>query len=381
MKVRLALFALSGLCLVGALWGGVVRLGWGDFSPLIGSLPGIHGPLIICGFLGTFFSLERAATMENWPGYLAPLLTVVGALVLITDPMSDTGPILVVAGSFAFLVVCLILFMRGFTLFPLFIFLGSFQWFMGNCIWLAKWPVYNVTLWWMSFVVLTTAGERLEIAQMMHVNVGAKLFLLLGLGAVFVGHILTATGHLTAPDDVMTLQGNAIFDPRVRLGMKAAGIGMTLAGGWFLMHDPARTRWRNGGLAGYIAVCMISSYVWLAVSGVLSFVFAGIVSGPLYDAFIHTFFLGFLMFMVFGHGPVLVPSLLGLFLNMRKSLWAVPLLLHASLLLRVLGNMWNEGMWRKVGGLLNVGVIAYFLIVIFGALILDNRAAPAEAEN
>ena len=54
-------------CLVAGVWGGLVRL------PLNLPLPGgnanwlsFHGPLMVCGFLGTAIGLERAVGLKGW---------------------------------------------------------------------------------------------------------------------------------------------------------------------------------------------------------------------------------------------------------------------------------------------------------------------------
>ena len=71
-------------CLVAGVWGGLVRL------PLNLLLPGdnanwlsFHGPLMVCGFLGTVIGLERAVGLRGWLTYAAPLLTGIGALLVV----------------------------------------------------------------------------------------------------------------------------------------------------------------------------------------------------------------------------------------------------------------------------------------------------------
>lgn len=377
---RGAFLVLSGLCLVGALWGGLVRLGWGDFSPLIGGLPGIHGPLIVCGFLGTFFGLERAIAVKNPLAYLGPIMTAAGAIILVAWPSSPVGPRLAVSGSAAFFILCLSIALQKRTLYAFFTFLGSIQWLMGNVMWLLGWPVYNVTLWWMSFVMLTTAGERLELSRMAHLSTGPWIILMGGLGAVFFGHILVAIGHMGGSEEAMDVVMDAIVDPRIIPGMRVAGVGLAVSSLWFIIYDSARKSLGRSGLSGYIAYCMVSSYVWLAVSGAFSWIYAGLVSGATYDAFVHVFFLGFLMSMVMGHAPVLVPAMLGLYLNMRRHWYLGPVLLHLSLLMRVAGDIGPWTFLRKWGGILNSVAIAGCLLTLFYALWADNRPEPRAGE-
>ena len=72
---RLPLLALSILALLAALWAGLVRLGWSLPVGPPGVLYVAHGPLMVCGFLGTLISLERAVALgEGW-SYAAPTLS------------------------------------------------------------------------------------------------------------------------------------------------------------------------------------------------------------------------------------------------------------------------------------------------------------------
>ena len=38
---------------------------------------------------------------------------------------------------------------------------------MGNGLWLAGRPIYAVVPWWVGFLVLTIAGERLELSRVL----------------------------------------------------------------------------------------------------------------------------------------------------------------------------------------------------------------------
>ncbi len=69
---------LAAAALLVGLWAGLVRLGWA-IPPGPPSWVANHGPLMICGFLGTLITLERAVALSNitctlWP-YLAPLFS------------------------------------------------------------------------------------------------------------------------------------------------------------------------------------------------------------------------------------------------------------------------------------------------------------------
>ena len=62
--------------------------------------------------------------------------------------------------------------------------LGSVFWLSGMIIWLVDWPVFNIYVWWMGFVLFTIVGERLEVAHRAHLN--PKPFALLGMAIAIV---------------------------------------------------------------------------------------------------------------------------------------------------------------------------------------------------
>jgi hypothetical protein len=63
LRTRVPLLALAWAALIGALWGGLLRLGWAWPTPQP-SLALLHGPLMVCGFLGTLIGLERAVALD-----------------------------------------------------------------------------------------------------------------------------------------------------------------------------------------------------------------------------------------------------------------------------------------------------------------------------
>ena len=88
LQARFPIVALGIVALLAALWGALLRLGWG-LPPILSNLPGVHGPLIVSGFLGTLISMERAVALRARWAYAAPLLSALGALIL----MSGVSPV------------------------------------------------------------------------------------------------------------------------------------------------------------------------------------------------------------------------------------------------------------------------------------------------
>ena len=332
--------AMAFLALLTALWAGLLRLGW-KLPPLQLALALAHGPLMVGGFLGTVISLERAAALGHRWTYATPLLSALGALALIFGPPGLLAPLLMVLASLGLVAVFGLILRRQPTLFHAVMGLGALTWLVGNVLWLIGWPLYRVALWWVAFLVLTIAGERLELARLLRLSKTARLAFLAATG-LFLGSLPVAM---------------AAHDPGVRL----AGVGMTGLAAWLFRYDVARRTVRRPGLTRYIAVCLLSGYVWLAAGGLMALLFGGVPAGPRYDATLHALFLGFVASMIFGHAPIIVPALLGLPMAFRPTFYVPLALLHLSLLFRVVGNLVGWSVGRQWGGLLNVVVALLFL--------------------
>jgi hypothetical protein len=149
---------LGLLALLTALWGGLARLGWA--LPLLHPplLPA-HGPLMVCGFLGTLIGVERAVALGAFWPYMAPLLTAAGAIALLAGL---PAPPLMTLGSLGLVAVFAVIVHRQRALATVTMALGALLWLVGNSLWLLGWPLAQVVPWWSGFLVLTIAGERLE---------------------------------------------------------------------------------------------------------------------------------------------------------------------------------------------------------------------------
>jgi hypothetical protein len=70
---RVPLMAIAMLSMACGAWLGLVRLGWNLPLPWTDQLTG-HGPLMVCGFLGTLITLERSLAAGTRLGDAAPVL-------------------------------------------------------------------------------------------------------------------------------------------------------------------------------------------------------------------------------------------------------------------------------------------------------------------
>jgi hypothetical protein len=128
-------------------------------------------------------------------------------------------------------------------------------------------------------------------------------------------------------------------------------------------------------LPRFIAACLLSGYVWLAIGGVLVLRFGALVAGPRYDAVLHAIFLGFVFAMIFGHAPIIFPAVLGSPISFRPAFYAHLSLLHFSLALRLAGDLAGWLTARQWGGLLNALVLLLFLANTVYAVLKPNPDA------
>lgn len=349
-RQRAPLMILAALALLAGLWAGLIRLGW-QLPPLLLRLPTQHGPLMVSGFLGTLISLERAVALSQNQGgrrlyYLSPLLAGLGAVTLFLTLPTAVPRGLSTLGALGLTLIFVVIYRLQPTTDHLVMGLGALLWLIGNGLWLAGRPVFQVVPWWAGFLMLTIAGERLELARvLLHKRSTRQAFVIVT--AVFLGGLL------------LTLVG---FDA----GMRLAGLGLFALGAWLLRYDIARRTIRQKGLTRYIAACLLPGYGWLIVGGLLWLIYGGqYVAGPIYDALLHTIFLGFVFSMIFGHAPVIVPAVLGVQVPYTPLFYAHLALLHISLGLRVVGDLLLWLSLRRWGGMLNeVAVVGFLLVTV-----------------
>ena len=356
---RLPLLAMGMVALLTGLWAGLLRLGW-DVPPLQPTWPAVHGPLMISGFLGTLISLERAVALGRRWAYTAPLLSGLGGLSLIVGFPGPVAQILIMAGSLGLVAIFAVIIRLRPALYTVTMGLGAVCWIMGNLLWLIGWPISYLVFWWAGFLLLTIAGERQELARLQHLSPAGQASFLVTLVSVLTGLIVIGSS----------------FD----IGVRLVGGGMVGLALWLGRHDIARRTVRQAGVTRFIAVCLLSGYVWLGLSGLLAVVFGGISAGPQYDAMLHAFFLGFVFAIIFGHAPIIFPAVLGARMAFRPMFYAHAILLQVTLILRLAGDVMGWGPGRQVGGLLNVVVLLLFLAnTVYALSSPSERAAPIKA--
>jgi hypothetical protein len=305
-------------------------------------LPQVHGMLLVLGFVGTLVALERAVALARAAALLAPALLGVGGVLLLTPAPLVAGRAALCVGTLALVTVYVPLWRRQRDEAVLVQALGAVHATGAAALWLGGATTAATLPWLCGFVVLTIAGERLELARLTMGRRGGSLVLL---AAALSLAVLAA------------LLWPAVGTPL--LGVTLAGLVV-----WLARHDVARHTARATGVSRFMAVAMLSGYLWLAVAAAVWSVGGPVTEGPAYDAVVHAVFLGFTLSMIMAHAPVILPSVLRRPAPYSSWCWLPLALLHSSLLLRVWGG---DGLGlaaaREVGGALNVVAVLLFVLV------------------
>ncbi|MBR9971384.1 hypothetical protein [Magnetospirillum sulfuroxidans] len=336
---RLPFLLLGAISLLSGMLAGLARMGW-DLPAL--DWTDIHGPLMVCGFFGTVIGLERAVALNRPWGFAAPAASAAGGLFLLIG-WRFQGAVLLLMGSLLFLAMAVIVARRQAEPFTKLMALGAFCWALGNGMWLAGAMVAEIVALWAAFLVLTIAGERLELARFLPPNQWRNPTLAPPLLLIGIGAVQSVVGAGPA--------------------WTAFGAGLVLLVAWSLWNDVVRRTIRQTGLTRYVAVCLLSGYVWLAVAGALMPILDGGVATPVYDAALHALFVGFVFSMVFGHAPIILPAILAVRLPFHSAFYLPLAMLHLSLSLRLAGDLLDLSPSRQWGGLLNAAAIVAFIIV------------------
>jgi hypothetical protein len=343
--VALALGTLAGLARTG-----VAVTSWGSERVLE------HAPLMVCGFFGTLISLERAVAHARLWAYCAPLLAVAATVLLLASTgaaaaATYAGAALVLTG------VSILMYWRHRAAHTLTLVVGSGAWLAGNLAWLLTGAIAPAVSWWAAFLVLTIAGERLELARLRPPSVVAtRMF-----GALVVGWLGAAAAA--------TVTGEA--------GWRLLGVVIVLTGAWLMVNDIARYTIRGKGLTRYMAICLLSGYGWLVLSGVVLALAPQPIAGFAWDASLHALMLGFVFAMVFAHAPVILPAVTRVPVAFHRGFYLPLALLHTSLAVRIAGDMASQIAWRQWGAAGNAITLLLFVAAVATGVVLGRSASAS----
>jgi hypothetical protein len=237
---------------------------------------------------------------------------------------------------------------------------GGLCWYLATVLWLGGWTIPRLVPWLAGFLVLTILGERLELARIALLTATSLRACAAGIATFAAGLVLTTVSGRPA---------------EVAVGL--AGVGLLALALWGARFDVARHTVKIAGVTRFMALCLLAGYAWLAAAG-LTWLVAGDLgrSVAVYDAALHAIFLGFVMSMIFGHAPVIVPAVLGLRLPFRPWFYGHLAVLHAALLVRLVGGdvLGNRLAWQ-VGGATEIAILLFLAVSVSTVLRARRRSA------
>lgn len=359
---RLLFLLLGGIALLAGLDGALLLLGLA--APVDSTrLSAVHGPLMVFGFVGTVVVLERAVAVRRGWAYLAPGLLGAGGLALISPLPVVVGQAALVAGSTMLLAIYAEIWQKQGSVSTAVQVLGALSGLMATIFWLRGIGIPQLAPLLILYLVLTIAGERLELSRISPtVNRRAEAGMLGISLALSFGSVVALVWPVA--------------------GYPLLGAGMLALVAWLFRHDIATRMVRSTGLPRYMACCLLAGYGWLLVVGGIWLLQGPVYSGPGYDAMMHAVFLGFVMSMIMAHAPTILPAVLRRPLPYQPVMYLPAALLHVSLLARVLlGDAYGWPVVVQWGGVFNIVAVLLFVAVavvsvLRGTTVLPARTAP-----
>lgn len=346
--LRLPLLALSIASLAMAALAGLGRLGWPVPAVALDAV-GAHAALFIGAFFGTVIGLERAVAYARPWAYFAPLAAAGSGAALLVAADSPVAPALAVVAAAVLVAASTGILRRVAAPFTAVMTLASACWLAGNLAWLAGADSGAVVPAWLAFLVLTVAGERLELSRLRPAPAYAQRMFLLATGMTVLGALLSA---------FVVDSGRVVYS-----------IGLVGLGVWLLRYDIASHSVRFGGLPRFVAHSLRAGYLWLGLAGLLGLFGAFEPGDPLRDAAVHAVALGFVFSMVLGHAPIILPAVARVRLPYSRAFYLPLIALHASLAVRVAGVVSEDFGLRRLGGLANACALALFLAVVLASVV------------
>lgn len=361
VAARPLLLALIALSLLAGIGGGLARLGLAlpttTDAAWLGRAALAHAALMMGGFLGTVIAIERAVALKLRAAFVAPLAAGLGGACLLLGHTA-AGAWLGVLAAAAFTAVNLVLLQRQRAAHTALLLTGALAWLIGNLLFATAHDSTAVLPWWFAFLVLTIAAERLEMTRLMRRRPGAQGSLFVILSALLLGAALSA---------VSPLSGGVVF-----------GAALTLLALWLMGFDIARRTVFAHGLSRYMALCLLGGYGWLALAGLAWTATA--LGWPLRDAALHALGLGFIVSMMMGHAPVILPAVARIKLQFGLFFYVPLAALHLSLIMRLGFGLFDAPL-RALGASFNAAAIALFAATVIAAAVawrIQHGAAGAK---
>lgn len=355
---RLPLLLMGMIALLSGVLAGLARLGV-DVPIFAASQAGNHGALMIAGFLGTVIGLERAVALAgsglSWP-FLGPLAAGLGGISLLAGAPIAVGYALFAAAGLILTVGSALLFFRQPAVYLATLALGAAAWFGGILVWLFAGSLPAAVSWWIAFLVLTIAGERLELTRFLPITRMARLLFNVAAAILFAALLVGLW--------------------REEAGLLLLGGGCFALALWLLHQDIARRTVQQSGLTRYIAACLLSGYAWLAFGGVLGLLGGFVPGSGLRDAALHAIFLGFVFAMIFGHAPIIFPAVAKVKIPYHPFFYLPLAVLHLTVIGRVVGDLALLPALVQGAAIGNALTLLVFVLTVLSRVFSGRRSVP-----
>lgn len=350
MKAERFVFVLLAITsLIVGMWTGLTRLG---LEIIHLNATAHHGAIMVGGFLGTLISLEKAIPLQKKIYLAIPVVSASSIVFFLTGHFTYSLLALVLA-SIGLCIIYAAYLIRQYDLNLLLMFLGALFWMVGNILLLTR-NFYPLSFpWWMAFLLFTIVAERLELSKFLPVTKTNKNILLIFLGVFLSGALL----------------------PFHTYGAYFSGTGLLLISLWLMRFDVVRITIKKKGLTRFTGIALLSGYIALLFDGIFLIIFPN--TPFAYDAILHTFFIGFIISMIFAHGPIIFPGVLGSPVKPFHPLLYLPLvLLITSVAVRVLADATLIPIsYRFASGWISTVSILLYLATMVTLLIRGTRHA------
>lgn len=336
--VRAPFLAAALVMAVLAGWGGLARSGW---TWPAGDLPGEHGPLMILGFLGTVIGMERAVSLKRGWAFAAPIASALGGILWLSSAPDEAAQILWAIAGLGLVAIFASILKQQPSLHGVVLLIGALLWELSAVRWLTGSPFYEIAPMLAGSLVVTIAGERLELSRLVLANGLARPAFFAALGLHLVGLLLM------------------LVEPQ--LGVQVAGVGLLALSAWLFMQDIARRTVRQDGVTRFMAVALLAGYVWMTVGGAAWLWMGDDPAGTARDLGLHAVLVGFVLSMVFAHAPIVLAAVLKVPLAYSPTFWAHLGVLHVGMVLRTIGDLAANAAFLRWGGLLTGIALLLFI--------------------
>lgn len=332
---RFPIILFAFLCLLAGILTGLTRIGW----PIaVSPANAHHGSIMVSGFLGTLIILEKII-----PHKQNILLLIPGANAL-SVPLfffgyPDLSVVILLLSSTALAITFAYYYFIQRTIIYTLMFIGALCWLTGNIMLTAKWFYPLAFPWWAAFALFIISAERIELMKFLPVSkISMKLFA--GALLVFPAGVL------------LSFHG---------LGGILCGSSLITVSLWLLRNDLIGINLRKEGIQRFVAISLLTGYMSLLLTGIFVFILPD--QWLTYDAIVHCFFLGFVFSMIFAHGPIILPGVIGAAITpFSRILYLWLTALHISWIMRVFADIAMEMELRKISGLLSaIAIVGYFI--------------------